>query len=58
MSVAIPTELAPLLASTAVAFVSTIGPGGEPQTTPIWFTWKDGASDASPPEAGQEKYCR
>ena len=43
MSVGIPTELAPLLDSTAVAFVSTIGPGGEPQTTPIWFIWKDGA---------------
>jgi hypothetical protein len=43
MSVGIPTELAPLLASTAVAFVSTIGPKGEPQTTPIWFVWKDGA---------------
>ena len=25
------------------AFVSTIGPRGEPQTTPIWFVWKDGA---------------
>ena len=43
MSVAIPTELAPLLDSTAVAFVSTIGPRKEPQTTPIWFIWKDGA---------------
>ena len=43
MSVGIPTELAPLLDSTAVAFVSTIGPKGEPQTTPIWFIWKDGA---------------
>ena len=43
MSVGIPTELAPLLDSTAVAFVSTIGPRKEPQTTPIWFIWKDGA---------------
>jgi len=43
MSAAIPPGLAPLLASTAVAFVATIGPGGEPQTTPIWFVWKDGA---------------
>jgi PPOX class probable F420-dependent enzyme len=43
MSVRIPGELAPLLDSTAVAFVSTIGPRGEPQTTPIWFVWKDGA---------------
>jgi PPOX class probable F420-dependent enzyme len=43
MSVRIPAELAPLLDSTAVAFVSTIGPRGEPQSTPIWFVWKDGA---------------
>jgi PPOX class probable F420-dependent enzyme len=43
MSAGIPPELAPLLASTAVAFVSTIGPKGEPQTTPIWFIWKDEA---------------
>jgi PPOX class probable F420-dependent enzyme len=43
MSAGIPTRLAPLLDSTAVALVSTIGPKGEPQTTPIWFIWKDGA---------------
>lgn len=43
MSVEIPAELAALLDSTAVALVSTIGPKGEPQTTPIWFVWKDGA---------------
>jgi PPOX class probable F420-dependent enzyme len=39
----IPTELASLLNSTAVALVSTVGPKGEPQTTPIWFMWKDDA---------------
>ena len=43
MSTDIPAELAPLLESTAVAFVSTIGPAGEPQTTPLWFLWRDGA---------------
>jgi PPOX class probable F420-dependent enzyme len=42
VSTAIPDELSPLLESTAVAFVSTIGPNGEPQTTPIWFVWHDG----------------
>ncbi len=26
-----------MLTSTAVAFVSTLGPHGEPQVTPIWF---------------------
>lgn len=35
----IPLELVPLLESTAVAFVSTIGPRGEPQTTPMWYLW-------------------
>lgn len=42
MTPSIPNELQPLLESTAVAFVSTIGPKGEPQTTPIWFVWHDG----------------
>jgi PPOX class probable F420-dependent enzyme len=41
--VPIPSELVPLLESSAVAFVSTIGPRGEPQTTPLWFLWEDGA---------------
>ena len=36
----VPAELVPLLESTAVAFVSTIGPRGEPQTTPLWFLWE------------------
>jgi PPOX class probable F420-dependent enzyme len=40
--VPIPPELERLLASNAVAFVSTIGPRGEPQTTPLWFLWEDG----------------
>jgi PPOX class probable F420-dependent enzyme len=42
VSAPIPSELHPLLESTAVAFVSTIGPRGEPQTTPLWFLWEDG----------------
>lgn len=42
MSVEIPVELEPLLHSTALALVSTIGRAGEPQTTPMWFTWKQG----------------
>lgn len=42
MSVAIPSELASLLDTTAVALVSTIGPKGEPQTTPIWFLYEGG----------------
>ena len=43
VSESIPPELVRLLESTAVAFVSTIGPRGEPQTTPLWFLWEDGA---------------
>ena len=43
MSTEIPADLTALLDSTAVAFVSTIGPNGEPQTTPIWFLWDAGA---------------
>lgn len=39
----VPAELAPLLESTAVAFVSTLGPNGAPQTTPMWFVFKGGA---------------
>lgn len=42
MTAEVPAELVPLLESTAVAFVSTIGPRGEPQTTPSWFVWDDG----------------
>ena len=33
----------PVLESTAIAFISTIGPTGAPQTTPQWFLWEDGA---------------
>jgi hypothetical protein len=39
----LPPTLLPLLQSTAIAFVSTIGPTGAPQTTPLWFLWEDGA---------------
>lgn len=39
MTVPIPPDLVPLLESAAVAFVSTIGHRGEPQTTPLWFLW-------------------
>jgi PPOX class probable F420-dependent enzyme len=35
----IPEAFHELLRSRAVAFVSTIGKGGEPQVTPQWFLW-------------------
>ena len=36
---AIPESFHDLLESRAFAFVSTLGKGGEPQVTPIWFLW-------------------
>ena len=35
----IPESFHDLLESRAFAFVSTLGKGGEPQVTPIWFLW-------------------
>lgn len=54
MTAEIPAALLPLLDSTAVAFVSTIGPRGEPQTTPQWFLWEDGALRLSLVEGRQK----
>lgn len=50
----IPEPLRPLLDSTAVAFVSTIGPRGEPQTTPLWFVHEGGAVRISLVEGRQK----
>ena len=30
---------ADLLSSIALAHVATIGPAGEPQSSPVWFDW-------------------
>lgn len=35
----IPDDLSSLLNSDNVALLSTLGPRGEPHTTPIWFLW-------------------
>lgn len=35
----IPGEFLDLLSSTALAHIATIGPKGEPQSTPVWFGW-------------------
>ncbi len=35
----IPEQFNDLLHSTALAHVATIGPKGDPQTTPVWFGW-------------------
>ncbi|MCO1660508.1 PPOX class F420-dependent oxidoreductase [Pseudonocardia humida] len=50
----VPQPLRYLLDSTAVAFVSTIGPRGEPQTTPLWFLHADGAVRISLVEGRQK----
>jgi PPOX class probable F420-dependent enzyme len=39
----VPFPLIPLLESTAIAFISTIGPTGAPHTTPQWFLWEQDA---------------
>lgn len=39
MSDVIPATHADLLKSAALAHVATIGPDGEPQSSPVWFHW-------------------
>lgn len=39
MSDVIPSTHVDLLATTALAHVATIGPKGEPQSSPVWFDW-------------------
>jgi PPOX class probable F420-dependent enzyme len=50
----IPAAFHDLLASTAVAFVSTIGKRGEPQVTPLWFLWDGGSVRISLVEGRQK----
>lgn len=35
----IPTDYLDILQSTALAHVATIGAGGEPRVSPVWFSW-------------------
>lgn len=58
MAPSVPAPLVPVLESTAIAFISTIGPNGAPQTTPQWFLWEhdvlhfslvEGLAEASQP---------
>ena len=35
----IPEKYADLLEATAIAHIATIGPEGEPHSTPVWFGW-------------------
>jgi PPOX class probable F420-dependent enzyme len=51
----IPEAYHDLLASTALAHIATIGPRGEPQSTPVWFGW-DGVYISFSQTKRQKKY--
>ncbi|HEV2529190.1 MAG TPA: PPOX class F420-dependent oxidoreductase [Thermomicrobiales bacterium] len=50
----IPAASADILRSETLAHVATIGPGGEPQSTPVWFT-SDGSRVRISQVEGQQK---
>jgi PPOX class probable F420-dependent enzyme len=50
----VPEGFEDILRSTALAHVATIGPKGEPQSTPVWFTWDSERLRISQTE-GQQK---
>ncbi len=51
----IPEQSLELLQSTALAYMATIGPKGEPQVSAVWFTW-DGAHLLFALNKGRQKY--
>ncbi len=51
----IPDSHRDLLDSKALAHVATIGPNGEPQSSPVWFDW-DGELLAFSQTTGRQKY--
>jgi len=51
----IPEQFSDLLRSTALAHIATIGPKGDPQTTPVWFGW-DGQHLLFSQTKGRQKY--
>jgi PPOX class probable F420-dependent enzyme len=51
----IPETHRDLLESTALAHIATIGPKGEPQSTPVWFGW-DGEHVLFSQTKGRQKY--
>ena len=51
----IPEAYRDLLESTALAHVATLGPQGEPQSTPVWFGW-DGTYVRISQTKRQQKY--
>ena len=51
----IPEQYNDLLQSKALAHIATIGPKGEPQSTPVWFGW-DGQHILFSQTKGRQKY--
>ncbi|HEV2529136.1 MAG TPA: PPOX class F420-dependent oxidoreductase [Thermomicrobiales bacterium] len=51
----VPERFDELLATRALAHVATIGPKGEPQSSPVWFTW-DGDRVRIGLGAGRQKF--
>ena len=45
----------PILESTALAHIATIGPNGEPQVSPVWFSW-DGTNLLFSQTTTRQKY--
>ena len=56
MAAAIPEPLADILAwdSKAFAHLATLGPRGEPQSSPVWFDWEDELIKVSVYETSQK----
>src|SRR4051812_38172492 len=51
----IPEDFRDLMRSTALAHVATIGPGGEPQVSAVWFDW-DGTNILLGLNKARQKY--
>lgn len=51
----VPENYRDLLDSTALAHIATIGPQGEPQTSPVWFGW-DGTNVRFSQTKTRQKY--
>ncbi|GAC1653940.1 MAG: PPOX class F420-dependent oxidoreductase [Ktedonobacteraceae bacterium] len=55
MATTIPAEFNDLLEANALANIATVGPKGEPQTSPVWFGW-DGTHILFSQTKGRQKY--
>ncbi|HEU5004109.1 MAG TPA: PPOX class F420-dependent oxidoreductase [Actinomycetota bacterium] len=55
MPIEIPESHRDLLEKKGFAHIATVGPKGEPQTTPVWFTW-DGSQLMFSNTKGRQKF--